>query len=205
MSNLQTTPGPTCGCQLTPEEELAQLHLIAQLRDDVTRIERAPGRLTVAFTDLADTATLDQFVAGERQCCGHIFDIAVSRAGGGHEFRLVAPNGEHDMILATMAAAFDAHQAVPAALSFTEQSQTPRPPERSTSAGKIAGLGALFGIACLACLLPGLLAGGALAATFGALGADEVVFGALALALGIAAAAVALRRRSPSRGDDCGC
>lgn len=183
------------------------MQLIAQLRGDVARIERAPGRLAVTFTDRVDIPTLDQFTAGEQQCCGHVFDIAVERVTDGQQVRFAAANGEHDTILATMATAFDAHQAVPAALSLRSEPQSPaRPPERSTSAGKIAGLGALFGIACLACLLPGLLAGGALAATFGALGADELVFGALALTLGIAAATVALRRRSPaSRGDDCGC
>jgi hypothetical protein len=54
----------------------------------------------------------------------------------------------------------------------------------------------------------GLLAGGALAATLGALGAGEIIFGALAVALAIAAIAVVLVRRSRKAGsgsDGCGC
>jgi hypothetical protein len=69
-------------------------------------------------------------------------------------------------------------------------------------------LAGVFALGCLACLLPGLLAGGALAATFGALGADEIIFGALAVALAIAAIAVVLVRRSRKAGsgsDGCGC
>ena len=71
-----------------------------------------------------------------------------------------------------------------------------------------AVLAAAFALGCLACLIPGLLAGGALAATFGALGADEIVFGALAVVLAIAAVAVFLVRRSrraAATSDGCGC
>jgi hypothetical protein len=90
--------------------------------------------------------------------------------------------------------------------------QTPPAPaapiaDPKPAARKFAGMAALFSVACLACLLPGLLAGGALAATFGALGADALVFGGLAIAMAVAALAVVLRRRRADAdgGDNCGC
>ena len=72
----------------------------------------------------------------------------------------------------------------------------------------IAALAGVLAVGCLACLLPGLLAGGALAATLGALGADELIFGAVAVALAIAAIAVTLVRRSrraDAGAEGCGC
>jgi hypothetical protein len=72
----------------------------------------------------------------------------------------------------------------------------------------IAALAGVFAVGCLACLLPGLLAGGALAATVGTLGADELLFGTVAVALAIAAIAVTVVRRSrkaTAGSDGCGC
>ena len=94
----------------------------------------------------------------------------------------------------------------------TRESPAPNHSTKSTESRRkpreTALLAGVFALGCLACLMPGLLAGGALAATFGALGAGEIVVGALAVAMAIAAIAVVLVRRSrrvAAGSDDCGC
>lgn len=89
----------------------------------------------------------------------------------------------------------------PATNDSTRSTESRRKPRET------AMLAGVFALGCLACLVPGLLAGGALAATFGALGADEIVFGASAVALAIAAitAIVVRRSRKAAAGNDgCG-
>jgi uncharacterized membrane protein YfcA len=84
-------------------------------------------------------------------------------------------------------------------------STTPAKPRRSRDLATFAGALAL---GCLACLVPGLLAGGALGASLGALGADEIAVGVLAVVLAIAAIVLVLARRSRKAGagdDGCGC
>jgi hypothetical protein len=79
---------------------------------------------------------------------------------------------------------------------------------RSRGPRDVAALAGVFAVGCLACLVPGLLAGGAFAAALGALGADDIAFGALAATLAIAAVVVTLRRRShkaAAEADRCGC
>jgi hypothetical protein len=67
-----------------------------------------------------------------------------------------------------------------------------------------AGLAAA--VACLACLVPGLAAGGAGVLAVGALEPDELVMGGLALLLfAVAAVAWFRRRRQRAAGDGCGC
>lgn len=72
-----------------------------------------------------------------------------------------------------------------------------RPPQRRS----VALLGAV-GLACLACLLPVVLAAGAAGSLAAAFGGEIAVVAAVALGLG--AVAVVLRRRARSD-DACGC
>jgi len=108
---------------------------------------------------------------------------------------------------------FQTHRtAVPgpadAAATAESAAQGPSGSGRARRPRDIATLAGVFAVGCLACLLPGLLAGGALAATLGALGAGEIVFGAVGVTLAIAAIAVTLVRRSrraAAGSDGCDC
>jgi hypothetical protein len=69
------------------------------------------------------------------------------------------------------------------------------------------GRGAVLGAAalgCRVCLLPALLAGGALGSAVGALGGGGIALALVAAALGLAAGSVILLRRS-RRPAGCGC
>ncbi len=75
---------------------------------------------------------------------------------------------------------------------------------------KTAALIAALGLACVACLIPGLAVGAAGAFAAGAIGVDEAIMGATALALLAYAITKTVRRRRAastptSRSGGCGC
>jgi hypothetical protein len=95
-----------------------------------------------------------------------------------------------------------------AAATAESASQDPSGSGKARGPRDIVALAGVLAVGCLACLLPGLLAGGTLAATLSALGADEIIFGAVGVTLAVAAIAVRLVRRShraAAGSDRCDC
>lgn len=92
----------------------------------------------------------------------------------------------------------------PSVAAATTTGQGIARPARSGRTPLLAGLAAA--VACLACLVPGLAAGGAGVLAVGALEPDELVMGGLALVLLTIASVSWLRRRQRrAAGDACGC
>lgn len=77
---------------------------------------------------------------------------------------------------------------------------------RRSSLAKTAGVGALLGIACLVCLVPSLAIGGAGLFAAGAIGADQLIMAAGAIALATYGVyTVIRRRRATTEHSGCGC
>ena len=180
------------GCTITSSDAPAQLARIDRLRPHVIGLERRRGFLAVSLDREADSHAINDVIQLETGCCSF---LRIDRERGGDMTRVVfsSDDRQREPALAALARAFD--PAAPAAASETTTAPDVRRRDRTP-------LG-VFGVTCLACLIPGILAAGAagsITAAFGGAAGLTVVL-ALLLTLG-ATTALVLR---PSRARTCGC
>lgn len=183
------------GCTITLTEAPAQLERIELLRPHVIGLERRRGLLKISFDRAADTTAIGEFIELERGCCSFLH-INREDTAGATRVTFSTDDRDREPALATIARTFD-------------PAEPPREPEAAGVAGsgrKNKTLLGVFGVACLACFLPGLLAAGAAGSVAAALGGETVIAGTtLAVVLAIGALITLRRRRSQSNSAGCGC
>ena len=179
------------GCTITVDEAQDQLARVDSLRPHVLRSERRKGFLAVTFDSHADAAALDRFVEFERGCCSF---LEITQRQTDSETRVAFSTTDHNRepALGAIARMFD-----PAGPVTSHDGTEPRQSPRNKT------LLAILGVACLACLLPAVLAAGAAASIAAALsGASPTAIFLAGLLIAVLIAAVAIRR---SRSRACGC
>lgn len=177
------------GCTISEADAPAQLTRIETLRPHVVATERRNGFLALTLGPGADDETIDRFIETERGCCNF---LAIDRRRAGQETVITFSSDEprRELAIAAIARTFD--PGAPA----------PKPgDERATGAKPTRTMLGLLGVACLACLLPGLLAAGAIGSVAAAFGGVAEI--ALILATVVATGAVLVLRRR--RSSACGC
>lgn len=197
---------PPKDCTVSEADARHQLDRARVLTPHLRQAVRSTTELTLTFAPTADRAALAAFAETERGCCSFFDEITDTSTADGLMLHYAQPDGTRGAELAQIARMFDG------STQGADVDPAPRD-SRKPSAGTVkrsAGLIAALGVACMACLIPGLAVGGAGIFAAGAIGADKAVMGVAALGLlGYAVITVRRRRRGASAAnsasDGCGC
>lgn len=198
---------PPAACTVNQADAQRQLERARVLTPHLVQAVRSSAELTLRFAPAADRAMLAAFAETERGCCSFFDEITDTADGDGLVLRYVHADGSRAEELAQIARMFDgaAQRAEVDAAAFEGGKPS------SGSVKKTAGVIAALGVACMACLIPGLAVGGAGIFAAGAISGEAAVMGAVAvglLAYGVYAM-VARRRRGAAAaaagGSGCGC
>lgn len=187
---------PPAGCTVSEPDAQLQLDRVRALAPHISELTRSRTQLTITFDPSADRAALAAFAQTERGCCRFFDEITDQSTAEGLVLHYASHDGSRAGELGEIAALFDRGGADVDTATI-----------RRRNARGAAGLLAALGIACAACLIPGLAIGGAGIFAAGAIGADELLMGAAALALagyGIYAI-TSKRRRQTIKATDAGC
>jgi hypothetical protein len=208
-------------CSVTTDQAPARVAALVDLVEHslVAVDQTGPLTATLEFRNDPDSADrVAAFVKAESACCP-FFQLDLVEAEGLLRLHVSAPAGAETMVTG-LVGAFRA----PSMMALPLRPDSPQAPGTSrTSAmqrggdetgGRAAGvrrafgLGAMLGVACLACLIPGIIAGGALLSGAALLSEARDVAAIALIATGVLVAYALLRNRRSRRPDGdsgCGC
>jgi hypothetical protein len=210
------TPEVPIACSVTADQASARVTALVELAEHSLIAADQTGSLTAELQFRNDPQSAERvaaFIAAERACCPF---FQFSRVEADQERLIVhvsAPSGAEAMV-ASLVNAFHAPSTVSLPFQPTHVDARPGPPPAdgkgagSLGVRRAVGFGAVLGVACLACLVPAFIAGGAVVSGAALLSEARDVAAVALIGTGGLVLYALLKGRRQRRSDgptDCGC